>query len=155
MEPAHRVGCRRANPGDQQGRLQINGLQLSRATPLQIRTKPQVKLGQQAGVIYRWPEFRLQLMEGQPAAQLQLRWRPTKPRQTAALQLLQQHGLHSLCIRLGLGASLSSNAPSGAAGGPCLLALVIPLHNVVVEELFGLQQLQSRPGGGAANQMRA
>ena len=48
----------------QQSRLQINGLQLSRATyAFQMRTKPQVQLGQQAGVIYRWPEFRLQLMQ--------------------------------------------------------------------------------------------
>ena len=131
----------------QQSRLQINGLQLSRAAyALQMRAKPQVQLGQQACVIHRWPQLRLQLMQkGQPAAQLQLRWRPTKPRQTAALQLLQQHGLHSLCIRLGLGGITQQQRTQAALpAGHHLLALVIPLHNVVIEELFGLQQLQGR-----------
>ena len=78
----------------QQGPLQINGLQLRRAAyTLQVRTKPQVQLGEQAYVIHRRPQLRLQLMQkSQPSAQLQLCWRPAKPLQAAALQLRGAQG---------------------------------------------------------------
>ena len=80
------------------------------------------------------------MQKSQPAAQLQLRWRPTKPLQTAALQLLHQTALHSRCIRLRLGRITEqqrTQAPLPA--GHHLLPFVVPLHYVVFEELFGLQ----------------
>ena len=104
-------------------------------------TQPLIQLSQQAGVIHRWPQLRLELMQkSQPAAQLQLGWRPAQPLQPTALQLPQQNCLHSRSIWLGLGdITEQQRAEAALPAGHHLLALVIPLHNVVIEELFGLQ----------------